>query len=116
MKSSLSKEYNLGVTEPFVNYNSTTETSGRDIAFDFNVSITPEPCFEDHVLNLGENIFAGVCRYQDKLVIYIRKFTGNIKSGIRPTIVGINLNVNQWNVLKRSTDIIEGYMNDIQRS
>ena len=104
------KEYNPGFMEPFVNYNSTTETLGRYITFDSN---NTEPCYEDHVLNLGENIFAGVCVYQDELVIYIRKYTGHIKSGIRPTIVGINLNVNQWNVLKRSTYIIDGYMNDI---
>ena len=86
------------------------------VRFDFTSSILPQKCLENNTLGLGANVFLCICSNNNNnnnknnasnVIIDIRKFTGNIKTGIKPTIVGINLNVEQWNVIKSSTTIID---------
>lgn len=76
-------------------------------------SVTPAACTEDHVVGLGVGIYTSVCNYKGNIVIDIRKYTGNSKVGITPTIVGIGLNLEQWEVLVSIISIINQYVNDL---
>ncbi len=76
-------------------------------------SLTPTTCTEDHVVNLGSGTYLSVCNYEGNIVIDIRKFTGNPKLGIKPTIVGIGLHLNQWKVLTEHISIINVYVNNL---
>ena len=84
------------------------------LSFNFTPDVTPEPCMEDNVLTLGENVIFSVCKdkYGD-IIFDIRKFTGTVKTGINPSVVGINLNMIQWNILKQSVNIIDKMANDL---
>ena len=84
------------------------------LSFNFTVDVTPEPCMEDNVLTLGENVIFSVCKDKfDNIIFDIRKFTGTVKTGINPSIVGINLSMIQWNILKQSVNIIDKMANDL---
>ena len=92
-----------------------TDSRGQDeykIKWGFD-SKTPSACTEDHVVNLGYGVYLSVCRYKGNTIIDIRKFTGDVKIGITPTIVGIGLNVNQWYEVISHLSIIKQYINDL---
>ena len=85
----------------------------------FTSVLTPSPCLEENIFELGENVFLSVCSVSDNInnrsmvIIDKRKFTGTVKSGLKLSIVGINLNLHQWTVLKDSTTIIDDIAIDL---
>lgn len=76
-------------------------------------SVTPSVCKEDHVVALSSGVYLSVCKYKENTMIDIRKFTGNEKIGITPTIVGIGLNTDQWCTLTSHVSIIKRYIDDM---
>ena len=100
-----------GKSDPFDN---------STFTFNFTSIITPPQCKEDNVIGLGENVFLSICKttlintnFANDIVIDIRKFTGGIKTGIKPTIKGINLSINQWNVIKKNFNIINNIIKNV---
>ncbi len=87
-------------------------SKGMPVKFGFN-SVNPSSCSEDNVFALGNWIYLSVCKYKTNIVIDIRKFKGNEKIGITPTIVGIGLNINQWNMILEYTNIINQKVYDL---
>ena len=88
------------------------------VRFNFTSIILPKQCYEKNVIGLGKNVFLSICSSNNtnnnnninddsNVIIDIRKFTGDNRMGIKPTIVGINLNIAQWNVIKSSATIID---------
>ena len=81
------------------------------VRFNFTSIILPQKCYEKNVIGLGKNVFLSICGSNNNddtnVIIDIRKFTGDNRRGIKPTIVGINLNIEQWNVIKSSATIID---------
>ena len=86
--------------------------TGKLIKWGFD-SVTPSSCSEDHVIDLGMNIYLTVCNFKSNIVIDIRKFTGNSRVGITPTILGIGLNVAQWEILTKYISIIDKYISEL---
>ena len=97
-----------------------TLSDKSSVTFNFTSIVTPQPCLEDNVVGLGENVFLSICKttlintnFPNDIVIDIRKFTGGIKTGIKPTIIGINLSMNQWNVIKKNFRIINNIIKNV---
>ena len=85
----------------------------KQVTWGFNPSVRPTPCLEDHVTSLGRGVYLSVCNHKGNIIVDVRKFTGNSKVGITPTIVGIGLNINQWNVIINHVSIINRYIHDL---
>lgn len=85
---------------------------GMSVKWGFEM-ISLSTCTEKKSCDLGHGIFLNVCNYSGGIFVDIRKFTGNVKIGITPTIVGIGLNLNQWQRLQQHTSIINQYINDL---
>ena len=87
-------------------------SKGMIVKWGFDSAIPPA-CKEENVFDLGDGVFISVCNYKGRIMIDIRKFTGNYKICITPTIKGIGLNVNQWNIIKKYTSIIDQALHDL---
>lgn len=105
---------------PLTTLNASTEYTpesnverSKQVAWGFPPTVRPTPCLEDHVTSLGMGVYLSVCNYKGNIIVDVRKFTGNSKVGITPTIVGIGLNVNQWNVIIDHVSIINRYIQDL---
>ena len=97
---------------------SALHSGGFGVKYNFTADIVPQQCLEENVLSLGENAFLSVCSINNsnnlsEIIIDIRKFTGNLKNGIKPTKIGINLKLNQWSVIKERATIIDGIAFDL---
>ena len=86
--------------------------TGKLVKWGFD-SMTPSSCSEDHVIDLERSTYLTVCDFKSNIIIDIRKFTGNSRVGITPTILGIGLNVDQWGVLTKYITIIDKYISDL---
>ena len=97
-----------GKSEPFDN---------STVNFNFTSITTPPQCMEENFTGLGDNVYISVCKSTINnvhgIVLDIRKFTGTVKTGIKPTIVGINLTLDQWNV--SSKNAIDNIVTDLSR-
>jgi hypothetical protein len=95
----------------------TTDINDLPVKFNFTSVHTPQPCLEENVLRLGENVYLSICNIKNNndgnVIVDIRKFTGNVKTGLNPTLVGINPNIHQWNVIKSSATIIDNIVIDL---
>ena len=89
------------------------------VTFNFTSVITPPQCEEENVFGLGENVFLSICKSTlnniNNVIIDIRKFTGTLKTGIKPTIVGINLTLKQWYVLSNNINAIDDTVIDLSQ-
>ena len=91
----------------------TDSQSQNDNKIKWGFASTSSACAEDHIVSLSSGVYLSVCNYKGNVIIDIRKFTGNEKVGITPTIVGIGLNINQWYAVTSHISIIKQYINDL---
>ena len=91
----------------------TDSQSQNDNKIKWGFASTSSACAEDHIISLSSGVYLSVCNYKGNIIIDIRKFTGNEKLGITPTIVGIGLNINQWYAVTSHISIIKQYINDL---
>ena len=91
----------------------TDSQSQNDNKIKWGFASTSSACAEDHIVSLSSGVYLSVCNYKGNVIIDIRKFTGNEKLGITPTIVGIGLNINQWYAVTSHISIIKQYINDL---
>ena len=85
--------------------------------FNFTSIVTPPQCKEENVIGLGEYVYISVRKSTINnvhgVIIDIRKFTRTVKTGIKPTIVGINLTLDQWNILSNNINAIDNIVIDL---
>ena len=88
----------------------------------FGSELVTQTCSEKNIfLSLGENVFLSVCNIinntietnSSNIIIDVRKFLGTVKTDLKPTLVGINLSLDQWNVLKENANAIDNIVIDI---
>ena len=91
----------------------TDSQSQNDDKIKWGFASTSSACAEDHIVSLSSGVYLSVCNYKGNIIVDIRKFMGNEKIGITPTIVGIGLNINQWYAVTSHINIIKQYINDL---
>ena len=90
----------------------TLPPKGKLVKWGFD-STKSTACKEENVYSLGVGVYLSICNYKNHTVVDIRKFTGNSRIGITPTIVGIGLNIDQWAKIKTYTNIIDQTVRDL---
>ena len=63
-------------------------------------------CLTQDSFHLEKDIYASVCRYRGSVRLDIRRFIDQ-SQGLLPTVRGIFLSPEQWNVLKNKVDFID---------
>ena len=63
-------------------------------------------CLAQNSFHLEGDIYASVCKHRGSVLLDIRRFTDQ-SQGLLPTVRGIFLSPEQWNVLKTKVDFID---------
>ena len=63
-------------------------------------------CLAQNSFHLEGDIYASVCRHRGRVLLDIRRFIDQ-SQGLLPTVRGIFLSPEQWNVLKTKVDFID---------
>ena len=69
-------------------------------------------CQKDHILPLGDSVYASVCRYGKEVIVDIRVFLTRSQK-LYPTVKGINLNSRQWESLKTAQHAVDVFIDNL---
>ena len=69
-------------------------------------------CQKDHILPLGDSVYASVCRYGKEVIVDIRVFLSRSQE-LYPTVKGINLNRRQWESLKTTQHAVDKWIDNL---